>query len=492
MTDHPLEPIFHPRAVALVGVSSRQQGMSSGFLTSLLEQNYQDEHGLYPVNPKMTEVAGLRCYPSLLDTPEPVDHVISLVPAAAVPGLVDQCLEKGVRSVHLFTAGFSETGDPELAAMEREFVGRLTGAGIRVIGPNCMGLYVPKEGLAFMGGFPTEPGNVMLISQSGANAGDVIHGLARRGVRFSKAISYGNGADLQSHDFFDYAADDPDTEVVCAYIEGVKDGRRFFEAVQRCAARKPVIILKGGLTSAGARAANSHTGSLAGSRDIFEALCRQTGAIRAETMEELHDLVVAVSTSTRRVIGSGVGLVGGGGGIAVLSSDAIAAEGLDVPPMPEATKERLREYIPVAGTSINNPIDTNAGTDALGPTLRLVAQAEPIDVVFTSPSFGRFGPGPASDEEESDELAPEERRARSREQAAAAADELAALQDETQVPFVGLLRSRNGSGDYLLEAFAAASYERGIGVYPSIHRAARAVSLIRRWRARRAGLPALF
>ena len=490
MTDHPLEPIFHPRAVALVGVSSRQQGMSSGFLTSLLEQDFQQDHGLYPVNPKMTEVAGLPCYPSLLDTPDPVDHVISLVPAPAVPGLVDQCLEKGIRSIHFFTAGFSETGDPDLTAMERDFVGRLTGAGIRVIGPNCMGLYVPKEGLAFMGGFPTEPGNVMLISQSGANAGDVIHGLARRAVRFSKAISYGNGADLQSHDFFDYAGDDPDTEVVTAYIEGVKDGRKFFEAVQRCAARKPVIILKGGLTGAGARAANSHTGSLAGSRDIFEALCRQTGAIRADSMDELHDLVVAVSTSTRRVQGTGVGLVGGGGGIAVLSADAIAAEGLDVPPMPEATKEQLRKYVPIAGTSINNPIDINTGGDTLQPTLRLVAEAAPIDVVFTSPSFGRFGPGP-SGEEEADELPADERRERHREQAAEAAEQLQELQDETGVPFIGLLRSRGGASD-LLDEFAVAAYRRGIGVYPSIHRAARAVSLIRRWRARREGLPSLF
>lgn len=490
MPDHPLEPIFHPRAVALVGVSSRQQGMSSGFLTSLIEQDYHQEHGLYPINPKMTEVAGLPCYPSLLDTPDPVDHVISLVPAQAVPGLVEQCLEKGIRSIHFFTAGFSETGDPELAALEREFVGKLTGAGIRVIGPNCMGLYVPKEGLAFMGGFPSEPGNVMLISQSGANAGDVIHGLSSRGVRFSKAISYGNGADLQSHDFFDYAADDPDTEVVTAYIEGVKDGRRFFEAVRRCAERKPVIILKGGLTGAGARAASSHTGSLAGSREIFEALCRQAGAIRAETMEELHDLVVAVTTSTREVTGPGVGLVGGGGGIAVLSADAIAAEGLDVPPMPEATKERLREYIPIAGTSINNPIDTNAGGDAFLPTLRLVAEAGPIDVVFTSPSFGRFAPGPNGDDD-ADELPPEERRTRRREEAARSAEELAELQTATGVPIVGLLRSRGGPNE-LMDEFATAAYARGIGVYPSIHRAARAVALIRRWRARREGLPAIF
>jgi acyl-CoA synthetase (NDP forming) len=203
VSEHPLEPIFHPRGVALVGVPSGGASMSGGFLAALLEQGYQERGGLYPVNPKMEEVQGLRCYPTLLDTPDPVDHVISLVPARVVPGLVDQVIAKKARSIHFFTAGFSETGDEEMATLERDMVARLTGAGVRVIGPNCMGLYVPGVGLSFMQGFPKEPGNVMLVSQSGANAGDVVHGLGRRGVRFSKGISFGNGADLRAHHFFD-------------------------------------------------------------------------------------------------------------------------------------------------------------------------------------------------------------------------------------------------------------------------------------------------
>ncbi len=227
--------------------------------------------------------------------------MISQIPAAGVPELVDQAIAKGVRSIHFFTAGFSETGDEQMAAVEREFIARGQAAGIRMIGPNCMGLYVPDEGLAFMGGFPRRPGNVFLLSQSGANAGDIVGSLSALGVRFSKAVSYGNGADLRAHHFLDYAASDPQTEVVTAYIEGVRDGRPFFEALRRCAAVKPTILLKGGITAAGARAASSHTGSLAGSADVFEALARQSGAIRARTLEELVNLrAVQAYTQTKK------------------------------------------------------------------------------------------------------------------------------------------------------------------------------------------------
>ncbi|MCK9485315.1 MAG: CoA-binding protein [Dehalococcoidia bacterium] len=480
MSAHPLDPIFHPRAIALVGVPSGEANVAQGFFTSLLEHHFERDHGLYPVNPKAQEIRGVRCYPTLLDTPDPVDHVISLVPARAVPVLVEQAIEKGVRSVHFFTAGFSETGDEEMAALEREMVSRLNEAGIRVFGPNCMGLYVPSEQIAFMAGFPPEPGNVMFVSQSGANASDVIRNLGARGVRFSKVISFGNGADLRAHHFLDYAAHDPETEVVTAYIEGVQDGRLFFEAVRRAAAEKPVILLKGGLTGAGARAAHSHTGSLAGSTQIFDALCRQAGAWRAETMDDLHDVTIAATTRLRDVQGRGVGLVGGGGGIAVLSADALAAAGLEVPPTPEETKRQLHEFIPIAGTSVNNPIDTNMGNaEAMERTLGIVARAENIDLVVTNPPLGRVGPAGA-------ERPPDAER--DREEAEAAVERIARLQEETGVPFVVLVR---GAASPQMEHFAQEAYRRGIAVYPSIHRAARAIAAILAWRERREGLPAV-
>lgn len=487
MAEHALEPIFHPRAIALVGVPSGEgSGSSSGFFTSLLEQGFDERHALYPINPKMTEIRGHRCYPTLLDTPDPVDHVISLVPARAVPALVDQAIQKRVRSIHFYTAGFSETGDPAMAAMEQEVIGKLRAAGIRAVGPNCMGLYVPSEQISFMMGFPKESGNVMMISQSGANAGDVVHGLGRRGVRFSKVVSFGNGIDIRAHDLFDYAVADPQTEVIIAYIEGVQDGRRMFEAVRAAARVKPVILLKGGLTSAGARAAHSHTGSLAGSIDIFEALCRQTGAMRAETMDDLHDLVVAVTTSVRRVQGRGVALVVGGGGFAVLSSDAIAMAGLEVPPTPEETKRLLHEFIPIAGTSVNNPIDTNIGTPEVAfKTIRIASEAPTNDVVIAAPNLGmRPGPGEA--------VPPaEERDERVRGQIRTAVEAYARTQEETGTPIVALIRDRSTTPE-LTDFFQQEAYRAGVAAYPTVARAARAIALMLQWRERRRGLPTVF
>jgi acyl-CoA synthetase (NDP forming) len=489
------DALFHPRGIAIVGVPSNPDAERIGsFLGSLLEQGYEERHGLYPVNPKMTEVAGLRCYPTLLDIEEPVDHVISMVPARVVPTLVDQAVEKGIRSIHFFTAGFSETGDPAMVAAERELIGKLTTAGIRAIGPNCMGLYVPSEQIAFMDGFPKEPGEVFLLSQSGANAGDIIHGLARRGVRFSKAVSFGNGADVKAHHLLDYAARDPETKVVAAYMEGVQEGRRFFEALKRCAAVKPTVILKGGIHAAGARAANSHTGSLAGSIQIFEAACRQGGAMRAETMDDLHDLVVTLTTQARHVRGSGVVLVSGGGGYAVLASDAIATAGLDVPPMPRETVEALREFIPVAGTSVNNPIDTNVrGSDEMRRTLEIVARATPTDLVFTNAAWGGGGPwGGATDEP--DELPENERIERAEESARRAATMLSELQVETGTPFAAIERTRSYDpiSGHAADAYALAAHEQDVAVYPNVARAARAIGLLLRWRSRREGLPELF
>ncbi|MQA00680.1 MAG: hypothetical protein GEU80_15365 [Dehalococcoidia bacterium] len=493
---HPLDPLFHPRSTAIVGVSSRPQAGQTSFLGAFLEQGYHERHDLYPVNPKITEAGGLKAYPSVLDCPDPVDHVISQVPADAVLSLADQCIQKGVRSVHLFTAGFSETGDPERTALEFEVRDRLRAAGIRMLGPNCMGLYVPAEGISFSKGFPREPGNVFVLSQSGANTGEIVRGLSRRGVRFSKAVSFGNGADLDCEDFFDYAAADPETEVVTAYIEGVKNGRAVFEALKRCAAVKPTIILKGGRSAAGARAATSHTGSLAGSLDVFEALCRQTGAIRAHNMDELHDLVIAATTSLRRARGRGVGLVSAGGGFVVLAADAISDEGLDTPNLPEETQERLRAYVPVAGTIIRNPVDAvgslirRGRSEQMKEFLSIIGQAEPIDLVFMTVPWDSSAAAGMGDNADEDEPEPGSLSA-AQQVARDAATDYAELQESGRVPFVAIQldRPRRGAFADTSRAFLDEAYNRGVAVYPTVARAARAVGRILEWRARREGLP---
>ena len=472
--------------MAIVGTPSEEGpgGIRGGmFLHSLLEQGYQREHGLYAVNPKMTEVRGVPCYPTVLDCPDPVDHVISQIPAAAVPKLVEQCIEKGVRSIHFFTAGLAETGDAGMVAMERELVAKARAAGMRLIGPNCMGLYVPGVGLSFNPTSPQEPGEVFMLSQSGANAGAMIDGLGRRGLRFSKGVSYGNGADLRAHELLDYAASDPQSDVVVGYVEGVQEGRAFLAALRRCAAVKPTILLKGGITAAGARAANSHTGSLAGSIEVFEALCRQTGAIRARTMDELLDLAVGVTTGLRHVRGRGVTLIGAGGGNAVLAADRMALEGLTVPPLPERTQQQLREFIPIAGTSVRNPVDATFGRDhpldfaddreRTRSAFRVIAGSDSTDLLFTT--VGAWG-GPRADNS----------RQGREERARQSSEELADLQRESGVPFAWIRDARRG--DDMLER----AHQRGLAVFPSVERAARVVSRLLAWRDGREGLPELF
>ena len=497
-SQHPLEPIFHPGSIAIVGVPREvNTPRGGGFLLALQEQGFDKEKPLYLVNPNAEEIRGLPCYPSLLDTPGPVDHVISSVPARAVEGLIEQSIEKGVRSIHFYTAGFAEIGDPALARLQEQLMARAIDAGIRVIGPNCMGLYVPGERIAFQTRCPTEPGNVMAISQSGGNAMDIIFGLALRGVRFSKLVSFGNAADVAAPELFDYAAGDPETEVVISYLEGADGGRALFEAVQRCARVKPTIILKGGLTAAGARAANSHTGSLAGSRDVFEAMCRQTGAIRAETMIDLQDLLIGVTSNLRHVQGPRAMMVGGGGGFSVLAADAMANVGVDLPELAEETTAELRRLMPVAGNSVRNPIDAShfhsgdAREDSLREVLRVAAHAPGIDALFvttgSAPSWVD-PPAPGSRPDPELERRLEERRLLAEKQAM---QDLIDMQTEAERPVIGVRRAR-GVERWLTDEVLALAYQHGLAVFPSVPRAARTVGRLLEWRARREGLPELF
>ena len=395
--EHPLEFLFHPRSIAVVGASS-SQGPGGGFVTAIKEMDFDGD--LYPVNPKVDELQGLKCYPRLALVPGAVDYVISCVPVAVVPEMIEEAAEKGVKAIQFFTAGFSETGDAERSEQESNVLARARELGMRVIGPNCMGLCCPATGLSFMPLLPTEPGPVGIVSQSGANAVDICRTGGARGLRFSKVISYGNAADLTESDFLDYLADDPETTVITGYIEGVKDGQRFLRTLAKAAAAKPVIILKGGRTEAGGRATVSHTGSLAGEVQVFDAVCRQTGAMRVESIEELVDTAIAFRFPGQ-LPGPRTGIVGVGGGNSVLAADAVAAAGLEVPPLPEATQRQLAEFTPIAGTSVRNPVDTTVGFGPDGPrlmreTLRLVAEAPNIDVILYQPAIG-WGPPPGDE-----------------------------------------------------------------------------------------------
>jgi acyl-CoA synthetase (NDP forming) len=393
-TDRPaLDYIFHPRSVAVVGASASSAG--GQFVDALKSMPFQGS--VYPVNPKMDIFMDLPCFPSLTAIPGPVDHVVSSVPALALTQVVEDCGAKGVKVLHLFTSGLEETGQADRAELQQGVAKRARELGMRVIGPNCLGLFVPSEGIAWISGLPKEPGPIAFISQSGANAAEFLFVAATFGLRFSKVMSYGNAVDLNESDFFDYCADDPDTEIVLAYIEGVKDGRRFRQALTKAASRKPVVILKGGRTEAGSRAVQSHTASMAGSIETFEALCRQAGAVVVNSMEELQDMAVAFRF-VGRLAGPRAGVVSGGGGRSVLSADELTAAGFEVPQLTQKAQEKLREFTPSAGTSVRNPVDTSVmwiggelAGDLLARTIKAVASSDNVDFVILEHGV-QFGP----------------------------------------------------------------------------------------------------
>lgn len=469
-----LDFLFHPRSVAVVGAST-SQGPGS-FVEAIQQMGFDGD--LYPVNPKAQEIAGIRCYPSLRDVPGDVDYVISSVPLRFVEQLVEDAATKRVKVIHFFTAGFSETGDEDATALEGRILARAKGLGMRVIGPNCMGLYVPESGLSFMPFLPTEPGDIALLSQSGANAGEFCRTGSTRGLRYSKVVSYGNGTDLRESELLEYVAEDPGSAVIGCYIEGIRDGAHFMRALRKAAAAKPVVILKGGRTEAGTRAVNSHTGSLAGSLQIFDAAVRQAGALRVDRMEELIDSVVA-ARFLRNLRGPRAGIVGGGGGHSVLASDEIGAAGLQMPALPEETQQQLRDFTPTAGTSVRNPVDTSVGmgpdgSKAMLDTMRIVASAPNIDFVLyhTSWGWGPMRPGMP------------DFVAMAREQG----EKLGELAREVGKPIVCVARtptSANGMEATLV--FQEMAAVGGLATFSSVQSAALAIIRLLAWQARRDG-----
>ena len=476
-----IDYIFHPRSVAVVGPSPQFGfgAMGTSFVIAIQYMGF--EGGLYPVNPKYDNILGLKCYPSLLDIPGPVDHVIFSIPVRAVLDVVDDCVTKGVKSMHFFTAGFSETGEEEGAEVERQVVQRARQGGIRVIGPNCIGIYCPAAKISFGPGTPRTPGPVAFMSQSGGNAADLLTTAAPRGIRFSKIISYGNAADLNESDFLEYLTEDPETEIIALYIEGVKDGRRFFRAMRRASARKPVIVLKGGRTESGGRAVFSHTASLAGSLAVFKALVRQVGAVEVDSMDELVDMLLVFHFLERPPAGRGVGIVGGGGGFSVFAADEVDEAGLKAPLLSKRVQEELSRFTPVAGSSVRNPVDTLAIMDPakLTDTLCLVASDEAVDVLLAHTGFG-WGPGRVATAMGLDLDALME----------AVVDALVRARETAKKPIVLVVATPPllEATDYSLR-FQERCWRRGFPVFPSIPRAAKAIARMIAWREMREDLP---
>lgn len=349
-----LDRLFGPRAVAVAGASTNVDSAGHDYVRSLREFGFAGP--VYPINPRADEIAGYRAYGSLRDVPAGVDLVICCIPAAGVLELVDDCAAAGVPFLHLFTGRLSETGDPDGATLENAIEARARAAGVRILGPNGMGVYHPAGRVSFRPDLPTAAGQVAFLSQSGNNAVEVVLRGAARGLRFGKVANYGNGMDISPGELLRYLAADPATAVIGAYVEGGRDGRQFFEGLREAAAAKPVIIHKAGRTAAGARSAASHTAALAGAAAIWSAAIRQAGAIEARSQEQLLDLMVGASLLPRPR-GRKVAVVGGGGGRSVQSADACEESGLTVVSLPASVREGIRAKAPALADWVGNPVD---------------------------------------------------------------------------------------------------------------------------------------
>ena len=353
----PLERFFSPRSVAVVGASLNRFAGGYQFSRFLLDHGFSGS--LYLVNPTATEILGLKVYPRLTEVPEPsVDYVISCIPADGVLSLLDDCSKKNVKLIHLFTARLKETGRDRETKLQGEILEKARRLGIRLLGPNCMGIYYPKLGLSFNHELPTESGPVGGFFQSGGGAGEFVRYAALRGVRFSKVISYGNASDIDETELLNYFAADSETKVIASYIEGVRDGKKFAEALAATTRKKPVIVLKAGRGKTGTKLALSHTASLAGVIQVWQAVLRQHGAVMVSNFEELIDQVVAF-TFLPPIVGRRVAAAGGGGGKSMVSADTWEEAGFELPELPEAFRRKLKNTIPELWDWLRNPIDAS-------------------------------------------------------------------------------------------------------------------------------------
>jgi acyl-CoA synthetase (NDP forming) len=377
-----LDRIFNPRAMALFG------GIGSpgafGYLTALSQIRYGYKGHLYPISAKGGEIAGHRVYKSLDEVEGPVDLASISVPAKAVPDILRDCLKHGVAGAQVHSSGFAETGDHQGNALQAEII-QIAQEGLKIVGPNCFGIHCPRGGITLLPGsnFAKEPGSAAFISQSGGVATDFGYEAQSAGLGISKVVSFGNGCDVDAIQLLDYLGDDAETEYIGAYIEGVKNGRRFFENLQRISRDKPVVIWKAGLTPLGGRAAQSHTGSLAGEQKLWRAAMSQAGAVAVQGLDEIIDALTAIKYLKHA--GRRIALIGGGGAIGVFSCDLAHGWGMDLPAFSPQTQLRLRKHFPTPGNSMANPLDTGSPilpVEVISASAEEILTNESVDVLI--------------------------------------------------------------------------------------------------------------
>ncbi|HLN91074.1 MAG TPA: CoA-binding protein, partial [Patescibacteria group bacterium] len=383
----PLSPLFRPSRIAVIGASSNPDKMGFQIFRNIKEAGYAGE--IVPVNPKGEVILGVPSVKSAAELPEGTDLAVVIIPAKLVPGTMRELGGRKVKSAIVITGGFAESGEAG-AALQEEMTVAARAAGIRVVGPNCQGVNYPYHGVCASWPLITRRGEIAIVSQSGTVGAALIDWASEERLGFSAFVSMGNRSDVDEADLIDFFAEDPHTKVIALYIEGVKDAPKFLSAVRAC--RKPIVIFKAGRTERGRKAAESHTRSLAGRDEIYDAVFRQNGVHRADTLEELYDFAKALAYVPPPE-GPRMLIVTSSGGSAIIATDVAEEEGLRVVPLSTALSGKLREILP-SHCIVGNPLDLTGDTDAARYRNVLDAAEGEFDVVMTI--FGDPIPG-ASD-----------------------------------------------------------------------------------------------
>jgi len=372
--------LLYPESIAVVGASSNPQKVGNAVLKNILDGGF--EGPVYPINPKSKTILGVKCYPSLLDVPNNIDSAVIVVNRDIVIPIIKDCSKKDVKAAIVISSGFGET-DEEGRKAQKELVKQAKLSKITMMGPNCLGLINPWQKLnAAFGQSIDEPGGIALISQSGALIASIQDWAKENKVGFSLIASIGNKAAIDEVDFFEYLKSDKKTKVIAAYLEDISRGQEFMRIAERAGKIKPLVILKSGRSKAGAKAASSHTGSLAGSDVAYECAFQRLGVIRAQSIENLFDISTALAYQPLPQ-GNRMAVITNAGGPGIMMSDALEMSGLTVVNIDDKTKSNLLKILPPSA-SANNPIDVLGDADSgrYGKSLDLTLKSNSVDGVI--------------------------------------------------------------------------------------------------------------
>lgn len=480
-----LRHLFEPETVAVIGASN--QKMKWGYIVpaNILAGGYEGK--VYPVNPHETEILDRPVFKSVKDIPDEIDLAVVTVPARAVKPVIVECVEKGVRTCIIISGGFSEAGE-EGTILEQEVLDVIKGSGMRLVGPNTMGVYSASSSLhALMPPVRPVAGKIGFAAQSG-NLGTQMLSLGKAlGVGFSRFVCIGNEAELRCADYLEYFSHDPATEVVLLYIEGLRDARRFIEVAAEASPKKPIVVMKAGRTEAGARAARSHSAALAADEAIFDGVLRQTGMIEADTTEEMLDIAKAFAAMPLPK-GKRVAVLTWGGGWGVVTADALAHHGLELVDFPEETLRKLDSILPPYW-SRGNPVDLVGTLDlsAHFSCLEILARCECVDSVISLGTMGATSSfqsfvleGPVMDELERETKKPKviagEFLKQLQKTDEAYRDEVIKLMAETQKPIIAVSFPTSGSITPML------ARQSEVVIYPSPERGAKTLAALYEYR----------